>query len=213
MIIGLSGRMGSGKDTAAVIMMKLLYDLNNEEWHNKKFANKLKLVTAILTGTPLHYLESQEIKAMEMPDCWDYNYDLIDHDNQQIIGRGIVKLEDRRKKYTYREFLQRVGTEAMRNGIHQNVWVNALFADYDEEENKSKWIISDVRFKNEAEAIKQLGGIIIRIDRDLPEVENSNHPSEHDLDNWEFDYTVTNNGTKDELAEKLQEILLQAKIL
>lgn len=53
------------------------------------------------------------------------------------------------------------------------------------------WIITDVRFPNEAEAIKDRGGFIIRIDR--PGVEPVNaHPSETALDNWDFDYRIAN---------------------
>jgi hypothetical protein len=96
---------------------------------------------------------------------------------------------------TVRDFLQLLGTDAIRNGLHSNAWVNALMADYKpakmDQYNPSNWIVTDVRFPNEAEAIKDRGGIIIRIDR--PGVEPVNaHPSEIALDNWDFDYKIAN---------------------
>lgn len=53
------------------------------------------------------------------------------------------------------------------------------------------WIITDTRFINEAIAIKNAGGIVIRIDR--PGVKPiNNHSSEIELDNWNFDYKIAN---------------------
>ncbi len=96
---------------------------------------------------------------------------------------------------TVRDFLQLLGTDAIRNGLHSNAWVNALMADYKpakmDQYHPSNWIVTDVRFPNEAEAIKDRGGVIIRIDR--PGVEPVNaHPSEVALDNWDFDYKIAN---------------------
>jgi hypothetical protein len=82
----------------------------------------------------------------------------------------------------------------MRDQLHENVWVNALFADYNE---NSRWIITDVRFPNEAEAIKKHGGIVIRINRD---VDTNNHLSETALDDYEFDYVIDNNSDMYKLA-------------
>jgi hypothetical protein len=90
---------------------------------------------------------------------------------------------------TYRWMLQKVGTESMRDVIHENVWVNALFADYKtttyrvevpvrvagyiDHEVSPNWIITDVRFPNEAEAVKERGGILIRLNRQLYQYQRS----------------------------------------
>lgn len=104
-----------------------------------------------------------------------------------------------------REFLQKLGTDAVRNGLHTNAWVNALMADYTptqvqwsdgpiggyEDGPLPSWIVTDVRFANEAKAIKDKGGIVIRIDR--PGISPVNaHPSETALDDWNFDYKIAN---------------------
>lgn len=75
---------------------------------------------------------------------------------------------------TPRKLLQLLGTEAGRRILHPNIWVNALMSDYKTSgfgNEKAavlefpKWIISDTRFPNEADAVKEKGGINIRINR------------------------------------------------
>ena len=104
---------------------------------------------------------------------------------------------------TVREFLQRVGTEGIRNGVHEDAWVNALFSDY---YNQDQWIITDCRFPNEANAIKDRGGKIVRIVRPGVSAVNA-HPSETALDEWDFDHVIHNDGTLEELKTKALEIL------
>lgn len=95
-----------------------------------------------------------------------------------------------------------------------------------------KWIITDVRFPNELKAIKDRDGITIRVNRTYSKIpiyipgEECNgvsrqdfedarpkHPSETALDNAKFDYTIDNNGTIEELIEKVKEILIKLKII
>lgn len=85
------------------------------------------------------------------------------------------------------------------------------------------WCITDVRFPNEAKAIKDRGGLLIRVNRlnSTPQdghifVPNKDrtHPSETSLDNYEeFDYVIKNEGTIEELIEKVREILIKEKII
>ena len=74
------------------------------------------------------------------------------------------------------------------------------------------WIITDMRFLNEMEAVKKRGGITIRVNRNLEESKDQ-HESETELDNAEFDYVIDNNGTIEELIEKVREILIKEKLL
>jgi len=114
MILGINGKIGSGKDTVGKIIQHLTSEWEDEEfqdtdmldvrsnWEIKKFAGKLKQIASILTGIPVENFEDQEFKKLDMSPEWGM---------------------------TYREFLQKLGTEAMREGLHTNVWVNALMAD------------------------------------------------------------------------------------
>jgi len=128
---------------------------------------------------------------------------------------------------TYREFLQKLGTEAMRDGLHTNVWVNALFADYRgpkmSEYNPSNWIITDMRFPNELEAVVERKGITIRVVRphgytnphtgEYKEMPLSYHTSETALDDAKFHYEIINDGSIDDLIEKVRQILITEKII
>ena len=118
-----------------------------------------------------------------------------------------------------RELLQRLGTEAMRDGLHENVWVNALMCDYKgpkmSEYNPSNWIITDMRFPNEMEAVVERKGITIRVNRNngTRAIDINPHPSETSLDDAEFNYTIENDGSIDDLIEKVRQILITEKII
>jgi hypothetical protein len=88
-----------------------------------------------------------------------------------------------------RELLQRFGTEVGREMFGEDFWVNAAI---DSIEDGSKVIVSDVRYPNEADAIKKLGGEVWRVVRPGFGAANG-HASEHALNNYEFDYILDNN--------------------
>jgi hypothetical protein len=68
------------------------------------------------------------------------------------------------------------------------------------------WVITDVRFPNEADAIKQEEGILIRVNRSGVGPVND-HESETSLDGWGFDYIIDNDSTLGSLKRKVKEIL------
>lgn len=228
MIIGINGYAGSGKDTIGKLIQLLhcenlskdiyiqeVFD-NYEQhewwieeqsgWEIKKWAGKLKTIASLLTGIPVEKFEDQKFKKTTLgPEwtTWATNDGNPPKDGTAVIG----------KLMTVRDFLQKLGTDACRNGLHTNTWVNALMADYKPQPNRAvadflaaeglpqsmnagkeeypNWIITDTRFPNEAQAIKDAGGIVIRVDR--PGVKPVNpHPSETALDNWDFDYKIMN---------------------
>lgn len=218
MIIGINGYAQSGKDTIGAIIQYLqctnvgnltiedvVEDYKEHEWwleeqsnwEIRKFAGKLKDIAEHLTGIPLEKFEDPEFKKTNLNPEWSTHH----------------------MPMTVREFLQKLGTDALRNGLHTDVWVNALMADYnlieygdDEQGHYPNWVVTDTRFVNEAHAIKEKKGIIIRVDR--PGVEPiNNHPSETELDNWNFDYRIVNVSGIYELKETVKDILKHAKIL
>ena len=69
-----------------------------------------------------------------------------------------------------------------------------------------------MRFLNEMEAVKKREGITIRVNRNLEESKDQDE-SETELDNAEFDYVIENNGTIEELIEKVREILIKEKLI
>jgi ABC-type oligopeptide transport system ATPase subunit len=221
MIIGINGKIGSGKDTVGKIIQYLqchntgeitIQDVISNPEHEwwleeqskfeiKKFAGKLKEIASLLTGIDIEDFEDQEFKKTNLESSWDVK----------------SKYRDRRPPtpMTVREFLQKLGTEAMREGLHTNVWVNALFADYKppkmSQYNPSNWIITDMRFPNEMEAVVEKGGITIRVVR--PGTVTGEHPSEIALDGHTMHYEIINDGTIEDLVEKVREILIERNII
>jgi hypothetical protein len=191
MIIGINGYSGSGKDTIGTIIQELG---PHQNWEIKKFAGKLKQIAEMLTGIDISMFEDQDFKKTNLPDEW------------RVHGMPM----------TYREFLQKLGTDAMREGLHDDVWVNALMADYKslkmDQYYPSNWVITDVRFSNEARAIKKKEGMIIRVDR--PGVKPiNNHPSEIGLDHWNFDYKIANASDLTALKASVEIILKENDFL
>lgn len=212
-IIGISGRMGHGKNTVGDIIEKLCLTNNGPKFEQKSFAGKLKQIASLLTGFDVEKFEDQEFKKNLLDSEWGTV--------QQIPLNSIPPFADMEFNVliTVREFLQKLGTEAMRDGLHQNVWVNALMCDYRRpkmsEYNPSNWIITDMRFPNEMEAVKERKGITIRITRPVKKSKTTPrlHPSETSLDKAEFDYTIVNDSTIEELVKKVRQILITEKII
>ena len=85
------------------------------------------------------------------------------------------------------------------------------------------WIITDMRFPNELEAVKKREGITIRVNRSFNHKNGSKetgtidltpeHESEKALDNAEFDYVIQNNGTISDLIDKIRNILIENKLI
>lgn len=147
----------------------------HKRWKIVGFSHKLKEVASILTGIPPTFFENQQFKQSHIPG-WDM---------------------------TARELLQKLGTEGIREGVHPDAWVNALFTDYREDDN---WIIVDCRFPNEAGRISDYGGIIVRVNRGNPV---NSHESETALDEWRYDYVINNDKDLQSLTESVRAFINQ----
>ena len=193
----------------------------NSPYKIKKFADKLKDIVCILLGCTRNQLENREFKEKELGEEWDR---IISSDGKIHLPDDYPDLEY--SKLTPRLLLQLLGTEAGRNIIHPNIWCNSLFSDYKSGGfvNVSKnievlgnfpnWIITDLRFPNEMEAVKKRHGITIRVNRKLqPGKINFLHQSETALDKAKFDYILENNGTLDDLIRAVKQILIIEKVI
>lgn len=226
MIIGINGKIGVGKDTVGEIIQKLCATNNGPEFEIKKFAGKLKQIASLLTGIPVEKFEDQEFKKTLLGSEWGTIKE------NPLNSIPVFENVNFLHMMSVRELLQKLGTEAMRDGLHENVWVNALFADYTlnkvwktakelnsevagSVEEYPSWCITDMRFPNEMDAVKERGGITIRVNRDngTRAIDTNPHPSETGLDNVEFDYVIENDGTIEDLVEKVRTILITEKII
>lgn len=207
-IIGLYGKKGVGKDTAAEYFL-------DQEWAHVKFARPLKDMVARAFGIPIAYLEKPDFKDKEFPErFYPSNSTLGRLINE--LGKGRYALHKREKRRaikaildkgfsTPREILQAVGTDIARNICSETYWIDKT------RETIQSWvvrkesvIISDVRFQNEADLIREFGGQVFEITRNTEKSED-NHISENiSIDS---DGKICNNGSIEDLNKELEGLL------
>ena len=184
MIIGISGKAGSGKDTAAK-MLEVLYanpDISYEDFANKRYKNFADIQI-------VHFADSLKETAQVLFRIseWETNTQEGKKTTINWIGK------------TVRELLQGIG-QGLRDAIDPNLWVKILFANT---EGWTNYIIADVRYPNEIKAIKERNGILLRIDRKGAGA--GNHSSETALDDYkEWDVHIENNGSIEDLFETMK---------
>lgn len=150
MIIGINGKIGSGKDTVGNIIQYLTdknaKDMSFEYWYAsnvysvyqvtgkwkiKKFADKLKDMVCLLLNCNKEQLENREFKEKELGEEWWY-YKVGNSMFSYVSDEELKKhnSESNIIKLTPRLLLQLLGTECGRQIIHSNIWVNALMSEY-----------------------------------------------------------------------------------
>ena len=281
MILGISGKIGSGKDTVGELIQLLIwakgelsavnisqYRESGQYAHNikiqsgfeiKKFADKVKDIVCLLINCTREQLEDADFKNKELGEEWWYytvqekythNRIKIPYDSTSIMNdvaepTGLIKP-------TPRFLLQFIGTNLLRNQLHPEIWVNALMSNYVEDTGYSyqvepigglgmsgeqrmkiksapekfnngypNWIITDTRFENELKAIKDRGGISIRVNRPvLKETsyekayrETHEHESEKSLDSATFDFVINNDKDIEHLINEVRKILEKLSLI
>jgi hypothetical protein len=192
-IIGLAGRKGSGKDTVANILAQ------NEGFTKIAFADPLKELLVKVFRVDSQYLHDEKLKEGPLPERIEIDYyhldkirDIVENQWGFPIDRdqreGIETFFGREIR-TARELMQTIGTDLLRRYVRDDIFIVLLSARM--REIASNVVISDVRLKNEREAIKKAGGSMILIKRDTRT--NDTHISENDLGlDKEYDVTIKN---------------------
>jgi len=103
----------------------------------------------------------------------------------------------------FRGILQRLGTEVGRKLLGDNIWVDATLASL---EPGIDYVVTDARFANEAQAILKEGGLMVRVKREGTGPVND-HLSETALDDWDFDHIIINDGTIEDLNDKIDRLI------
>lgn len=245
-IIGISGRIGSGKDTVGKIIEILTgsphfttdavvdflnRDVLEPKWQVKKFADAIKDMVCMMLGCTREQLEDRDYKEAELGEEWWYNKIVPEHGFGSILVDWDKDLTP--QKLTPRLLMQLLGTECGRQILHPNIWVNTLMSHYqiipiilskmrrkgfssipsEAIDMYPKWLITDLRFPNELKAINDRDGVTIRVIR--PERMNyfgsQNKPKEHEsetaLDDYEFDFTINNDGSLHSLVEEVRQLM------
>lgn len=171
MIVGLTGKKGAGKDMVGS------YLVEQHGFVRVSFAAPLKESVAALFDIPVEQLET-----------WK-------NDPHAIVSIGIAVEEGWMvggRTMTVRQFLQRYGTEAHRECFGDGFWIDLAAAEIRHKafQQNLNVVVTDVRFDNEAELIRTLGGQVVRIWRPEAEHSDDSHASEQLP---QADYAIVNN--------------------
>jgi hypothetical protein len=189
MLISLSGRKSSGKTTIADLLLK-------KGFKKASFATALKEYSSQLFDWDINLLYTQDGKEsiLKKPVVW----------NKQACSRleKIVNIplffEKDCEFRTRRQALQYLGTEVLRKSdpeFHIKEFTNRY--------KNGDFVCDDMRFINEFESIKKMGGLCIYICRPYF-WDYSNHSSEISLNRKNFDYVLLNDGSQHDFLKKFQ---------
>lgn len=202
-IIGISGFIGSGKGTVGDILI--------ETYGFKKlsFADRLKDAAAVLYDWPRHLLEGDTKESRDWRETPDEFW-------SKELGKNI----------TPRLVLQLLGTDCMRHGFDNNIWV-LIVKQQILNNPDTDFVLPDVRFYNERDMIRDLGGTTWQVRRgEMPEwVDKAISDNRYDT-NWMSDYSeihesewrwidydqefgavINNNGTLDDLKSTVKRLI------
>ena len=185
-LIGLIGEAGSGKDTSADYLKNkypiTLYALGNP----------IKEITRHM------FLFSDEQLYGKLKNVVDERWGVTPRETWQVIGTNIMQFQ------IYGLLPHLINTVPVREfWIHHfKMWYKQLLESDSKNENV---IVTDIRFQHEADTIKQLGGYLIKIER--PTLDKSDelykHCSETAISTMESDIYIMNDGSLEELFEKV----------
>lgn len=166
-IIGLAGKIGAGKTTAAQ------YLVEKHGFERIRFAGPLKNMMLALG------LTSDEVDGILKEQPCD------------LLGGK-----------TPRFAMQTIGTEWGRDIIDEKLWIRAWRRAV-ETTTPGAWIVADdVRFPNETAIIRELGGVLIRVDRPSAPGAAASHSSEAVA--FDCDFVIKNDGTIDQFKQQVE---------
>ena len=203
MIVGITGFIGSGKDTVA----KKLVEKGAVQ---DSFAAPLKDLCASVFGWPRDMLQGDTVESRDFRETPDMYW-------TRKLGID---------QFTPRLALQLLGTEIMRTHFNQDIWLDSLeYRIRKNEQQDTMVVVSDCRFKNELDLIKELNGIVVHVIRDeLPEwYETAVHankgsvPAKHTMETrfakvhasewkwvgYDFDFVIKTSGTLEDLQTEV----------
>jgi len=205
-VIGLLGFIGSGKGTAAEYLVK------EHNYTQDSFASSLKDACSVVFDWPRELLEGDTLESREWRDEVD------------VWWQGQLGID----QFTPRLCLQLFGTDAIRNHFHQDMWFLTV-KNRIQKNPDLDIVISDVRFPNEIQMIRDLGGTLAQVVRgkdpvwydvavsanrgdefaliEMQDCHSDVHFSEWAWAGEQLDVILDNNGKLDDLYKNINNML------
>jgi hypothetical protein len=184
-VIGLSGYAQAGKDTIGQHLV------DNHGYTRISFADTLRdFLYKLNPVVEVHHVAGarimEELATVVDEEGWEAAKKLVPTQTHSV-----------------RALLQRLGTDAGRAVLGEDVWVDAALKAI---EPGGKYVITDVRFPNEADAVRAMGGQLWRVVRPGMAAVNA-HPSEVALDGYQFDQRIDNSLAKEDLWRTVESLV------
>lgn len=221
-LMAVSGVKGSGKDSVSSMLQYCLsvpkmfrqyfFYKNFKKWIKPKykkiaFADPLKKMLSDLLNINLDKFYIREFKEgciiniSTLEGSW-LGEKLSDSKFNKLVKQLDPSLME--SNLSLRQLLQYFGTEIMQKYFGKRVWINSTM------QNRSEYtIISDLRFIEEYNAVKEKKGIVIYINR--PNYEFGQHASEREmkelLENDKYDFIIDNNGSMEDLFNQVKNLI------
>lgn len=209
-IIGLTGPNGAGKDTAASMLAGLIKSYDHMP-AVIAFADALYEEVAAAYEVDVQSLKRRDTK--EKPVWWLGLRHC--HDPEFAIVTGPMRQGDMLDTHprSPRQILQWWGTE-YRRAQQPSYWVQRLQAKVQELQAAgiSHVLVTDVRFADEADCIRAMGGQIWRIHRPNLQTQGTGHVSEVTGQEFAPEATITNESTLHALRLQLLQTLLRSSM-
>jgi hypothetical protein len=201
-IVGIGGKLASGKDAVSDHLVE------KHGWvklgMSDALADALYTLNPIVGGVPVYV----RIKFLGVP-LWKRlaGFRYLRY-AKEFDAYGYVKIKENPE---VRSLLQKLGTEVGRNMISDSVWTDIMERKVRELASAGVpgVIVTGIRFPNEVTAISEdLGGELWWVSRpSLAEGANAGHASENSVDAADFDRTIVNGGTLEDLYKKVDQIV------
>jgi len=130
---------------------------------------------------------------------------------EEQVNGNLKDVEDSFWKETPRSILQKMGTDGLRKGHRDDVWIKAMERKI--AKSTKSWVVSDVRFPNEANLIKSLGGAVVKIIGSFggrKKIISSKHESEVAMKSYDgWDFVIDNDSSLEDFCNKINTLYLR----
>ena len=200
-IIALTGSAGTGKDTAADILV------THCNFTKLAFADALRAEVQAAFNVPAELLTRRDLKemptaALALLECTDMGF--IGAMARASINEGcVVGAQWIKESRSPRQILQRWGTEYRRTQ-RINYWLDLLrdrIHQLHALDGRTRFVIPDCRFENEAALVRAMGGVVWQITRDGIEPVEGQHASATDGSRLNPNVVIDNDDTLHSLRE------------